>query len=94
MGNVGHVRLDPQQAVVVVNLVSDTFYWTELPEYNESSTSIFSSHKSTGITSLCTHFREQACQLALRSVTLHTHHHFLQLQVDVEAEEKQGYDRT
>jgi hypothetical protein len=34
VGPVGHVRLDPLQTVVGVNLVSDTFYWTELPVYS------------------------------------------------------------
>ena len=34
VGEEGHVRLDPLQTVVGVNLVSDTFYWTELPVYS------------------------------------------------------------
>ena len=36
VGDHGHVRLDPQQTVVGVNLVSDTKYCTELPVYSQT----------------------------------------------------------
>jgi hypothetical protein len=36
VGEQGHVHLDPLQAVVGVNLVSDTFYCTELPVFSQT----------------------------------------------------------